>query len=312
MAPILLSEAANMDKLPPRASSSFPPSGGRGLQMQSGDDAPVLTDDIIDRIARLTGWRGWLISWSKVASRYRPLDWLRAAGSELDAKIVVVPDDAPRINAGISAAQSIVDNTDAASDLPRVVFVRPGIYNESVRVFADIVLCGLGERGDVTVRSQGWEPALVLGGFTVRSNGNMAAASAGARASVHGLTLSNSNQLQSVSVYCTSGQPRVSHCDIHGTVRVSGSNAKPVITRCRVIGSRSCGIRVCDHASGKVSNCGLIRNRLAAIRVSFCASPVFESNWFDGNGQEGVLVDDKGGFDSDDDICFEEQEELTM
>lgn len=280
--------------------------------MQCSGDTPVLTDEIIDRIARLTGWRGWLSSWSKVAARYRPLEWLRAAGCELDAHITVVPDDAARINAGISAAQSVLDSTDTASDRPRVVLVRPGIYNESVRVFADIVLCGLGVRGAVTVRSQGWEPALVLGGFTVRSNGTMAAASAGARASIHGLTLSNSNQSQSVSVYCTSGQPRVSHCDIHGTVRVSGSNARPVITCCRVIGSRSCGIRVCDHAGGKVSKCGLIRNRLAAIRVSPCASPVLESNWFEGNGQEGVLLDDACGFESDDDAYPEVQEDWHM
>ncbi len=279
-------EHENCAELASPARDSLAPPANGDLQLQSNDGMPVLTDEIIDRIARLTGWRGWLTSWSKVASRYRPIDWLRAAGSELDAHITVVPDDATRINAGISAAQPVSDSADDASDLPRVILVRPGIYNESVRVTADVILCGLGVRGAVMVRSQGWEPALVLGGFTVRNNGDIGAYSAGARASIHGLALSNSNQLQSVSVYCTSGQARVSHCDIHGTVRVSGSNAKPVITCCRVIGSRSCGMRICDHAGGKVSKCGLIRNRLAAIRVSPCASPVFESNWFEVNGQE--------------------------
>ena len=169
----------------------------------------------------------------------------------------------------------------------------------------DVTLCGLGARGAVIVRSEGWEPALVLGGFTVgkasMGASSLAAASAGGAASVHNLALSTRNQQQSVAVYCTSGQQNVTHCDIHGTVRVSGRGASPTVQGCRVVGSRSCGLRACDHASGRVADCELLRNRLAALCVSSCAVTIFEGNTLEGNGIDVLQRTDLADADSDDD-----------
>lgn len=204
------------------------------------------------------------------------------------------------VNAGISAASA----RQAADLHERIVLIRPGTYMESVRVFADVTLIGLGESGAVQVKAQGWEPALVLGGFSVGraelgDGTHIAAASAGALARVHCLSLSTRNQQQSVVVYCTGGAPTVTHCTIHGTVRVSGSRASPHFLKCDIRASRSCGMRICDHARGSVRSCYLVCNQLAAIRISQCATPDLQGNRFESNGHDGILLD--APEDSDDD-----------
>ena len=245
---------------------------------------PVLPDELILRIARLSGVRMWLSGWSKVSSKYRALKWLGALPGEREMgapDVTLVPDDAPTINCAISAGHGLV-------------LVRPGVYTESVRITADLQLIGLGTAGAVRVISQGWEPALVLGGFTVgraklRDGAYLAAASAGRRATVHNMSFAMRNQQQAVAVYCTSGQQSMTHCEVHGTVRVSGSAAAPNLVRCRIHGSRSTGLRICDHAGGRVTRCELVRNRLAAVHLSPCATPELRDNWFEGNGHDGVL-----------------------
>jgi hypothetical protein len=260
---------------------------------------PVLPDELIVRIARLSGVCMWLSGWSKVSSKYRALKWLGALPAEREMgapDVTMVPDDAPTINSAISAGHGLV-------------LVRPGVYMESVRITADLQLIGLGTAGAVRVISQGWEPALVLGGFTVgraklRDGAYLAAASAGRRATVHNMSFAMRNQQQAVAVYCTSGQQSMTHCEVHGTVRVSGSAAAPTLMRCRIHGSRSTGLRICDHAGGRVSRCELVRNRLAAVRLSPCATPELRDNRFEGNGHDGMLCDAAPEAEASDDDDF--------
>lgn len=267
-------------------------------------DQIVLPDEIVERIARLSGWETWLSTWSKVSSKYRPLSWLRESHPDAQQTITVVPVDVPTINAGISSAKKVA----SSSVLPRLVLIMPGVYHESVRVTDDLTLIGLGSRGAVRVHSQGWEPALVLGGFSVgkaklHGDAQLDAASAGGRAVIRGLTLSMRNQQQAVAVYCTGGQPLVADCDVLGTVRVSGCAAAPTFVRCRISRSRSNGVRICDHAQGQVRRSELLCNQLAAIRLSPCARPNLSENRFDGNGIDGVHIDepaDGTALDSDD------------
>jgi hypothetical protein len=204
-----------------------------------------------------------------------------------------VPCALSTINIGISRC---------SGELERVILVRPGVYTESVRVTDDVTLVALGAPGAVQVVSQGWEPALVLGGFTVGraslfDGSHLAAASAGSRAHIHGFCFSMRNQQQSVAVYCTSGQPTVTRCSIRGTVRVSGERAAPTFRYCSVFGSRSCGVRVCDHASPTIERCMVLRNRLAAVRISHGASPKLNANNFEANGCDELVVDGEDDVD---------------
>ena len=253
---------------------------------------PCLPDEIIERIARLSGVDAWLFTWSKVSSHYT-VEWLRAA-----TPLTLVPDDAQTINAGISSAHN------SPNGEMNLVLVRPGTYTESVRVTGDVILIGLGARGSVRVQAPGWEPALVLGGFSVgraklRDGGFLAAASAGGRARVHHISLSTRNQQQAVVVYCTSGAQRVTHCDIHGNVRISGSAAAPTFKACRILGSRSSGVRVCDHAVASISRCELLGNRLAGICLTASARPTLQDNRFEANGINHVLYEEVCSAESD-------------
>ena len=256
---------------------------------------PLLPEELLELIA-------WLSGWSKCNAHFRRVEWLLQPPPHLtdlaEAGIVLVPDMAPTINQAISSAKHAHD----------LILVRPGTYQESVRVTRDVTLCGLGAPGATVIRSEGWEPALVLGGFTVgkasMGSSSLAAASAGGAASVHNLSLAMRNQQQSVAVYCTSGHQTVTHCDIHGTVRVSGRAANPAFLSCRIVGSRSCGLRACDHASGRVVGCELLRNRLAAIFVSSCAVTTFGYNTYEGNGVDALQRADDGDDFDDDASCL--------
>eukprot|EP00966_Prymnesium_polylepis_P208142 4821287-Prymnesium_polylepis.1 len=61
----------------------------------------------------------------------------------------------------------------------------------------------------------------------------------------------------------------------------------PTFRRCRMLESRSCGLRICDHATGHVGDCAMLRNRLAALCVSQCARAELRANTFDANGLDG-------------------------
>ena len=64
-----------------------------GIGMTS--EFPVLPDELVDRIARLSGFNAWLSSWSKVSSRFRPVEWLRQPEHLNTAGFTLVPDDVP-------------------------------------------------------------------------------------------------------------------------------------------------------------------------------------------------------------------------
>ena len=294
-------------------------------QMRSHDADRTIVElpyDILDDIVRLGGWRRWGQTWSKVCRRYYPFEWWRREGEPKDsAHIVVVPDDAISIKTAIAQASHRAETGQRA-----VVLVRSGIYREAIRVTADISVCGLGRRGGATVHAPGWEPALAWGGFKVgvtqMGRVTLKAASAGATSDVCGLSLVQRNQSQMTAVYCTFGTPVIAHCDIVGSVRVAGRAASPLFLECHITHSRSVGFDFMDHASGRLENCTVRDNRLAAVRLARTATPSvsLEGNVFLGNAYDGVHVrgavmgegvDDEegdsaaGSADESDDDCVE-------
>ena len=201
--------------------------------------------EVVDLIVSLSSWKAWGRTWSKVCKRYSKVDWL--FGSLASGTYSVVPDMVPTINQAISMGR-------------RLVFVRPGVYTESVRMTHDVIVCGLGAQGAARVRAPGWEPALVWGGFRagcIQAPGlHLSAASGGIHAEVHSLLLTQRNQLQQIAVYITYGNPLLANCTIEGSIHVAGRGARPTLHECTVRGSRSCGIRFVDHASGcALSSC---------------------------------------------------------
>ena len=259
--------------------------------------------ELVDELVRLGGWRTWGLVWSKVCRRYRPIEWWLREGAPSDqsAHIVVVgPADMRRggsINAGIARAAR-----EATGGCRAVVLVRPGTYNEAIRMTADVSLCSLGPRGSAVVHATGWEPALAWGGYKVGkttlagTSVSLDAASAGAESEVCGLRLVQRNQQQQVCVYITFGSPTISQLDIVGSVLVAGRAAAPTITSCHISNSRSVGIDFKDHATGMVECCRIEHNRLAAVRIAASAAPTVSSaNLFSGNLIDGTQRCDGDG-----------------
>ena len=163
--------------------------------------------ELLDELVRLCGWRAWGTVWSKVCKRYRSVEQLmdcRRSGTSLDV-VVIVPDDAHGVNAGIALAAERSHSSNMKGKRPAVL-VRPGHYREAVRVTADVALCALGKRGSAAIYAPGWEPALAWGGFKVGAtsasgtNGSsefrLQASSAGAASEVCGFALVQRNQAQ--------------------------------------------------------------------------------------------------------------------
>jgi len=147
---------------------------------------------------------------------------------------VVVPDDAPSINAAINR---LGQPGASATNGHGLVLVRPGTYAESVRVTRNCYLLGLGGRGKVVVEAPGWESALVFSGLGVRSFGS------GEDACVANITFRCRNELmRGRCVYIVLGQPTLECCDICGGVQVAGRNTAPDLRRCRVHGSWGSGL----------------------------------------------------------------------
>lgn len=253
--------------------------------------------ELIDAIARYGGWRAWATCWSRTCKRF-DLDWL-LQDPRVRHRVTLVPDEAATINAGIAA------NTD-------LVLVRPGVYVESVRVTTNVAILGLGAVGAACVRAPGWEPALVWGGFKAGSISATAgrhgarvsidAASGGADAEIHGLAFEQRNQQQQTAVYITVGQPLIANCQVRGTVHVAGGGAAPRITKCDILGSRSCGVRYLDHSNGLLADCSVARCKLAAVRLAAnVGHPTICENRYADNGHDGVLRAGEGDDDEDDD-----------
>lgn len=281
---------------PPRGERAAP--AVRGMSACGSEAAErELPLELLDDIARRGGWREWARVWHKVCKRFS-LRWLRDGMPDA----VLVPDEAPTINAAISIGRGIV-------------IVRPGLYRESVRVTNDVVLLGLGVPGSAKVQPPGWEPAIVWGGFKagkVSASGgsgqqlDLRAVSGGSRAEVHGLGFAQRNQLAQTAVYITVGEPLLAHCDIAGTVHVAGRASTPVVARCRVHSSRSCGVRIVDHASSVLRDCYVFDNQLAAVCVSsnaHCLS--YGGSQWAGNGYDGVQASAEAAGESDSEEAYE-------
>mmetsp|Transcript_49322 Transcript_49322/g.81893 ORF Transcript_49322/g.81893 Transcript_49322/m.81893 type:complete len:290 (-) Transcript_49322:86-955(-) len=261
-----------------------------------------LPDELVNAIVLIGGWRSWC-SWRAVSRRYLPIEWLMER-----VPVMVVPDVQPTINSGISHAWE-------SNGSERVCFVRPGQYRESIRLTQNVVLIGL---GIVRCCPPGWEPALVWGGFTAGAAvaGKLVyeRLAAGESAVVHNLRLELRNMQQQTAVYITWGTPLITHCHIGGTVHVAGAGSMPTIRRCVIEGSRSCGIRIIDHARLCLEGCTVRNNRGAAIRVGRTTPPSLCSNGFhgvtfEGNGIDGVSLEENDDTEYDALPSFEDHAE---
>lgn len=207
---------------------------------------------------------------------------------------VLVPDQIPTLNAAIN---SLAHRNGGGQGL---VLVRPGVYQESVRITQNCHILGLGRRGRVVVEAPGWESALVsagLGGAAVPDlPGWDASMHTGEDATVENLTFRCRNeQMVGRCVYLVMGRLHLVRCDVYGGVHVSGFCTAPRFTECRVLKSRGSGFRLTDHSKASLRRNQIRQHRLHGILVDRHSEPEISDNEIRGNKSCGIRLFIGGG-----------------
>lgn len=213
--------------------------------------------------------------------------------------VVIVPDDAPTINAGINAltrggnkdpgmAASAVGSGFRGGGL---VLVRPRIYKETVRVTRNCYVLGVGPRKDIVVEAPGWESALVFSGLGQHRKHDIMdmTMGSGEDACIVNLTFRCRNeQMWGRCVYIVLGCPLLERCDVYGTIQVCGTRTEPRIVGCDVHSSRGSGLHLTDHCHGLLSDSRISRHGRHGVLVDRGACPKVIENRIMGNRMSGI------------------------
>jgi len=194
---------------------------------------------------------------------------------------VIVPDNEAKINAAINRSGG-ADGEDAATgpgpgSPGGLVLVRPGLYQETVRITRSCFLFGLGPREKVVIEAPGWESPLVFvnGEDALVANVTIRCRIAATRGKC---------------VYIPTGRPRLERCKVEGGVHACGSSTAPRLHVCEVCGSPGYGVHFSDGCAGEVLGCTLERNKLHGVLVDREACPNVTNNRFTGNSGFGVRI----------------------
>jgi len=204
---------------------------------------------------------------------------------------VVVPDDAPSINAAINrlglarAPPKLHAGARGQGHGRGLVLIRPGTYAESVRVTQNCCLLGCGRRGQVVVEAPGWESALVFSGLGVRGFGS------GEDACVANVTFRCRNELmRGRCVYIVLGQPLLERCDIQGGVQIAGHHTAPCFHHCRVRASWGSGLHWSDYSHGCLRESLVVQNRRHGVLADHGSRPELVANRVSENAACGIRL----------------------
>eukprot|EP00927_Polykrikos_kofoidii_P067643 TRINITY_DN63088_c0_g1_i1.p1 TRINITY_DN63088_c0_g1~~TRINITY_DN63088_c0_g1_i1.p1 ORF type:complete len:386 (-),score=47.56 TRINITY_DN63088_c0_g1_i1:109-1191(-) len=232
-------------------------------------------------------------------------------------RVIVVPDDTPSVNKAINRLANCQRNTGGGDGSSRlgIVLIRPGIYQESVRVTHNCFVLGLasgvgrrlvgcntdvqdrqgssnlvascspGVYKRVVVQAPGWESALVFSGLGVRGFNS------GEDSWVGNITFQCRNELmRGRCVYIALGRPRIDHCDVHGGILASGWATIPQIANCRIHLSRGNGLHFTDHCGGEMRDSIVEDNRCYGVLIERQSSPRIHSCMFSRNQGGGIRI----------------------
>lgn len=226
----------------------------------------------------------------RILSWVQPVDFLRAIVPSSRSwslswyahavRAVIVPDDAPTINAAINASGDTSCMTSAASRTgcgDGLVLVRPGVYPEAVRIARSCTVLGLGPWETVVIEAPGWESPLVF----VREQS----------ACVVNITVRCRVQAaRGKCVYIPAGRPTLERCCIKGGVHACGDGTVPLLRNCNIQGSPGNGLHFSDACGGRVLGCIVEGHKLHGVLADRGAHPEFHGNRISKNGGAGIRV----------------------
>lgn len=192
----------------------------------------------------------------------------RPAAGTGDAPVVVSADgrgDYVSINAALKATA-----------IGARILVRPGVYDESVRLDHEVELVGDGPRADIIVRATD-ASCLVMDTD---------------RARVAGLTLRGAAAFFAVDI--PRGKLLLEDCDLSSDtlscVGVHGRGAAPLIRGCRIHDSADSGLYFFNGAAGVVEGCEVSGSANVGVAVTGRASPAVRRSKIYGGADAGIVV----------------------
>jgi parallel beta-helix repeat protein len=173
--------------------------------------------------------------------------------------------------------------SEAIKNAPRGarISVRPGVYNESIKIDRDIEIVGDGPITQIIVEAV---------------DGNCIHVKAG-KSLVRGLTLRNRMTAKDNKYYAVmveAGELSLEDCDVTSSaltgVGVYGAGTKAFIRRCRVHDCTESGIYFYRNATGLVEDCDVFNNGFANISVKEGADPTIRGSRIYNSKSSGVYV----------------------
>jgi pectin methylesterase-like acyl-CoA thioesterase len=161
------------------------------------------------------------------------------------------------------------------------IFVRPGLYNESLIIDKQLEIIGDGALEDIIIESEDSNCLLMQTDYAL----------------VRGLTFSEIGRHYTVNI--PQGQLVIEDSDLtansnYSVVAIGGSTANPIIRRCQIHDGKWNGIWVSNNARGLVEDCEIFDNGSSGVGIGQGANLVIRQcqiNWNEGNA---IKVYNKG------------------
>ena len=162
------------------------------------------------------------------------------------------------------------------------IFIRPGIYRESILLDKNVEIIGDGGAvADIVVESDNSSCILMETD----------------RATMRNLTLRGSGAKFGKAFFAVDvprGELTLDNCDISSDslscIAIHGSWAKPIIRNCLIHDSADSGVYIFDNARGRIEECDIYQNANANVAITGGANPSIKNCRIFEGGNGGVVV----------------------
>lgn len=252
-----------------------------------------LAQRLCDNLALSEAAAGWAVNSWALALGLISVDELKAieqrasarAQAAAGANVVNTP---PAQSAPSTEVAAVLVSADGRGDYESInaalkatapgarLLVRPGVYNESVRLDRQVEIVGDGPREKIIVRADD-SSCLLMDTY---------------RARVAGLTLRGAAPFFAVDI--PRGRLLLEDCDLSSDtlscVGVHGREAAPLIRGCRIHNAADSGLYFFDGAAGVVEGCEVSGSANVGVAVTGRASPAVRRSKIYGGADAGIVV----------------------
>ena len=188
----------------------------------------------------------------------------------------------PVVDGSGAATYRTINEALAATPHAARIWVRAGVYRESLLLERAVEIIGEGEREEIVVQGALGNCVKVVGGAPVLRN-----------LFLHGVAKTMNKQFHAISV--NSGELLLENCivvsDSLACVAVQGATSSTRLFSCALLGGATDGILVSNGAKIVVESCRIARHARHGVHLKSDATAVLRDSEINENGACGVLLD---------------------